>query len=568
MDNVKLQLVDKLKAANNILVTVSRDPSVDQLSALLGLTLLLNKFDKHAAAVFSGAVPSTIEFLKPEETIEKNTDSLRDFIIALDKSKADKLRYKVEDDVVRIFITPYRTSISQNDLDFSQGDFNVDVVVALGVERQEDLDEAITAHGRILHDATVTSITTTAAGDLGSINWRVPEASSLSELVTELGQALAPDLIDNQTATALLTGIVAETERFSNHKTTAQTMSASAALMSVGADQQLVASKLDEPRQPAAPVPDQRPTGDEPAPEAKVDDNGTLEITHKEGEDAPQPENTEPAPATELPAPVETEDVPEEAPADEPKNEEQSSGIVGGSRFVSEPPSMGGMLTANTQPEGLDPSTDPLSMPQVEEPKLLNRDGTPKLDEEKLPDVVADNLEPDAPKTPESEQPEEEKKEEPKPEPLQLNTEPTPPEAPKSETAPEAKQGSPLPPPPIAQPAFGTTLTDIEASVNSPHLNENKARDEVSRALSSQADSQPPAATHALNAQYLSDSLHGPASSTPPLPPAEINSEPTPPVPQTPPAQQAEVHDPMAPPPVPPPIPFQFNQPGGPSSTP
>src|SRR3954469_23325844 len=133
MEDPKQQLIERLKAANNILVTVSRNPSVDQLAALLGLTLLLNKFDKHAAAVFSGQVPSTIEFLKPEDTLEKNTDSLRDFIIALDKSKADKLRYKVEDQVVRIFITPYKTSLSEKDLEFSQGDFNVDVVVALGV---------------------------------------------------------------------------------------------------------------------------------------------------------------------------------------------------------------------------------------------------------------------------------------------------------------------------------------------------------------------------------------------------------------------------------------------------
>src|ERR1700727_1170051 len=123
----KQQIVERLKQANNVLVTVSRNPSVDQLAACIGLTLLLNKLDKHAAAVFSGQVPSTIEFLKPEDTLEKTTDSLRDFIIALDKSKADKLRYKVEDQVVRIFITPYKTSIGQEDLEFSEGDFNVDV---------------------------------------------------------------------------------------------------------------------------------------------------------------------------------------------------------------------------------------------------------------------------------------------------------------------------------------------------------------------------------------------------------------------------------------------------------
>src|SRR5581483_12203751 len=116
---------------------------------------------------------------EPEKTIEKTTDSLRDFIIAIDKSKADKLRYKVEDKFVKIFITPYRTSISDKDLEFSEGDFNVDVVLALGVHKQADLDQAITAHGRILHDATVMSVNVAAGPALGSINWTEPLASSL-----------------------------------------------------------------------------------------------------------------------------------------------------------------------------------------------------------------------------------------------------------------------------------------------------------------------------------------------------------------------------------------------------
>jgi nanoRNase/pAp phosphatase (c-di-AMP/oligoRNAs hydrolase) len=107
MDNQKQELIKKLKESNNILVTVSANPSVDQLAACIGLTLFLNKQKKHATAVFSGQVPSTLQFLRPDDTLEKNTDSLRDFIVSLDKTKADKLRYKVEDNVVKIFITPY-----------------------------------------------------------------------------------------------------------------------------------------------------------------------------------------------------------------------------------------------------------------------------------------------------------------------------------------------------------------------------------------------------------------------------------------------------------------------------
>ena len=91
---------------------------------------MLNKLDKRATAVFSGAIPPAITFLEPEKNFEGTVDSLRDFIIALNKEKADRLRYKVEGDVVRIYITPYKTDLSEKDLEFSYGDFNVDLVIA------------------------------------------------------------------------------------------------------------------------------------------------------------------------------------------------------------------------------------------------------------------------------------------------------------------------------------------------------------------------------------------------------------------------------------------------------
>jgi hypothetical protein len=306
MDNPKKQVVDRIKQATNVLVTVSANPSVDQLAAAIGLTLLLNKLGKHGTAVFSGEVPSTIQFLEPEKTLEKNTDSLRDFIIALDKSKADKLRYKVEENVVKIFITPYKTSISEKDLDFSQGDFNVDVVLALGVRQQTDLDQAITSHGRILHDATVISINNGDGGELGSIHWLDKSASSLSEMAVLLGNDLGENLLDSQIATALLTGIVAETNRFSNNKTTPATMSVSSALMAAGANQQLVAAKLQErpPEPPAQRGQDKKPSPSRPdggAGTPPKKDDGTLEIDHQEaGPPAPDmpADNTDKADAS------------------------------------------------------------------------------------------------------------------------------------------------------------------------------------------------------------------------------------------------------------------------------
>lgn len=295
-NNARQQVIDSLKDALNVLVTVNTNPSVDQLSAAIGLTLLLNKLGKHGTAVFSGEVPSTLEFLEPQKTLETNTDSLRDFIISLDKSKADKLRYKVEEKVVRIFITPYRTPLSQDDLEFSQGDFNVDVVMALGVDAQEELDQAVLAQARILHDAKIIGISNKAETKVGSINWYDNTASSLCEMLLLLGDSLKSEFLDAQMATAFLTGIVAETDRFSNEKTTPQTMTVAGRLMTAGANQHLIATRLEMPEpEPQAPEPpedtpppandDKQESAPEPGASEESDAPGTPEDQDEQQEE-------------------------------------------------------------------------------------------------------------------------------------------------------------------------------------------------------------------------------------------------------------------------------------------
>lgn len=379
MDTQK-QVIDRLKQANNVLVTVSNDPSVDQLAACIGLSLVLNKLDKHATAVFSGNVPSTIEFLQPEDTIEKNTDSLRDFIISLDKSKADKLRYKVEDRLVRIFITPYRTSISDADLEFSQGDFNVDVVLAIGVHDQKDLDRAVTAHGRILHDATVITLNNhEEGGELGSIHWLNTNASSLSEMSAALAIALSQDVLDQQIATAFLTGVVAETDRFSNEKTTAETMNVSASLMAAGANQQLVATKLQEPENPQT-EPTVADESQEPPVDAHVAEDGTLEINHDNDEKPPVKEEQEKKqPVAEGQSPQENDTAPKQEPAQSSQQPEgpKLSPATPTETLIEEPQRYKNPRTAISPPpfsSDTDPNLanekeeyiDPLALPSVD----------------------------------------------------------------------------------------------------------------------------------------------------------------------------------------------------------
>ena len=251
-NNAQEQIIAKLKESESILIAVNDNPSVDELSSALALTLAINNSGKHATAVASGEMPDALTFLRPEKTFEHSVDSLRDFIIALNKEKADHLRYKLVGDHVKIFITPYRSVISEKDLEFEQGDFNIDFVLALNVESQDRLDGALAAHGRIFHDASVGILTVGEnQTNLNGIHWHDENASSLSEITVQIIESIGKKNLTESVATALLTGIVAETDRFSNSKVTAEIMGLASKLIASGADQQLVISKIREAEEKA-----------------------------------------------------------------------------------------------------------------------------------------------------------------------------------------------------------------------------------------------------------------------------------------------------------------------------
>jgi hypothetical protein len=589
MDQQQQQLISRIKQAQNILVTVSADPSVDQLSAAIGLTIALNKQNKHGTAVFSGQVPSTIEFLKPEDTLEKNTDSLRDFIIALDKSKADKLRYKVEDQVVRIFITPYRTSLSQNDLEFSQGDFNVDVVVALGVSNQQDIDAAITAHGRILHDATVASVSLAGQGDLGTINWVDPNASSLSEMVLGLIDGLDKKTLDSQIATALLTGIVANTDRFRNEKTSPRAMSASAELMAAGANQQLIATELEAPLAPSAvpePLNTSQDSGGDATPK-RATEPGELDIEHTYDEPRPKEDQDE---SNDAPKDEEQDSDVEEESVKEPEPEQpqihvdedgilrhgaqpplpsisqvhgvSSDGEPADGAAASEvrherlktPPTLGDVdMTANVTPEDeeIDSPADELTLPAVNAPLLTHNETV--LPPPPIASSITPEAEPYLPQAPLQPAPQSwQPPMPPLPTPAPLPPAPTPVSDPIVPLPSSATMPMPTPPPmsvnPPVSPASASlipneTLEEIEEAVRSSHVQQpaapvidavapetglEDARSAVEAALnSSTAPSGLPQPIAALNAQPLGPDLHPSAAAMQPVTNTGF-SEPTP----------------------------------------
>ncbi len=288
------QVINKLNESKNVLIALSSDPSVDELSAAIGLSIYLDKMGKRATAIYSGETPNALEFLKPDDKFVDSADVLQDFVVAINKEKADHLRYKLDGEYVKVYITPYGQKITEGDLDFSYGDYNVDLVIALDVANGIDLDSALREHGRIMHDASIVNITTGKPGKFGEIEWSEPAMSSVSEILANLCYASSDEVpLGKDEATAFLTGIVAATNRFSNARTSSATMLMASKLMKSGANQQLIAKNV---------TPD-------------VDNELFMESMRNEA--MPIPEDKEEAPE-EVEAPAEVEAPEEEMPTDAP----------------------------------------------------------------------------------------------------------------------------------------------------------------------------------------------------------------------------------------------------------
>lgn len=247
------KVAEKIQRGANILIALSKDPNLDEMSAAIALAIVLDQQKKHVTAIYSGKTPNALEFLKPEETFEKDTSSLQDFIIALNKSKADHLTYKLDGDYVKIYITPYKGQVKKEDLEYSYGDYNVDLVIVFNVNAGTEIDSALSEYGRIMHDASAINITSGLPGRFADLEWSDPEKSSVCEMVYDLLKELEITELSQEVATALLTGILSATERFSNNRTKPTTMAVASKLMEAGADQQLISANILKPETPVTP---------------------------------------------------------------------------------------------------------------------------------------------------------------------------------------------------------------------------------------------------------------------------------------------------------------------------
>lgn len=298
----KQQTSEAIRQADSILVITGQRPSVDQVASTLALGSVLRKFGKKVTTVISDELPAGARFL-PQSYLERNLDGLRDFIIqvGLSHGEVDKLKYVVEDNQLKIHISPFAGSFSAEDVSYDYGDFHYDLIIVLGVASYARMDKVFAQNQQVLQHIPIANIDYHRSNEqYGAINLIEPNAAGLGEILVALSESLQTGLIDQPIATTLLAGIMASTDRFTATHTTSKAMTVAAQMMAMGADQQAVVRGLYRSDKAAQENRRQQPRNPQPSPRPATPTPVHAPVS--ESQSAPKPAPTPvPNPAPEQP---------------------------------------------------------------------------------------------------------------------------------------------------------------------------------------------------------------------------------------------------------------------------
>jgi phosphoesterase RecJ-like protein len=247
----KQQISELIKQSQRILVVSHKDAGGDAVGSMLALERVLSKSDKEITLVLSEKLEENLAFLPGIEKLKTDITGARDLIIRVNKDKypVDKLSYNEEDGFLNIVLTP-KTTLEKDKLEFVQGKFKYDLIFVLDTADVENIDSIYDRYTELFFETPIVNIDHHGGNEyFGTVNMVDLTATSTSEILVSIIEAIGPGNFDADVATCLLTGIIADTSSFKNTNTTPKSLTISAQMLAAGARQQEIIQNLYKTRQ-------------------------------------------------------------------------------------------------------------------------------------------------------------------------------------------------------------------------------------------------------------------------------------------------------------------------------
>lgn len=262
-----------LSSAQNILVLVGQNPTLDNLGGGLALYLALTRVGKKVNIVCPQ--PPTVD-LSNLVGIDKVKTELGGQSLTLTfpytEGSIEKVSYNIEENKFNLIIQPREgfEPLSPEDVRFSSSSAEAELIFVLGTSTLTGLGPLYEKGKEILGKSPLVVIDNHPENKhYGKVNLVNPDASSVSEIVATVLKRLGLEL-DSDTAHNLLTGLEFATTNFSSPSASFEAFETAGACLKAGAKRGLTFGKAtvkSDLKPKAFPIPPVSPSlGDEEPP--------------------------------------------------------------------------------------------------------------------------------------------------------------------------------------------------------------------------------------------------------------------------------------------------------------
>ncbi len=242
------QISDYLNRSRKVLLALPLHVTVDRLCSAYALNHVLSKMGKETGLASAARALPNVGFLTDLPPISPGLSTGQSLVInvATATAQLDELSYQSETDKVQIFLKAKGSGqFSPKDVSVTAGNQDYDLIITLGAQTLEDLAELYQQNTDLFFNTPKINLDIDAGNEyFGTINLIDVTASSLAEVVAQVIASVEQAVTDENVATSLLGGIIANTHSFQDAATTPKTLTAASSLIAQGARQQDIIKNL------------------------------------------------------------------------------------------------------------------------------------------------------------------------------------------------------------------------------------------------------------------------------------------------------------------------------------
>lgn len=245
------QIKKIIEKSKEILLIAAGKTNLDSVASLLAFHLFLKKLNKKSEPIAEIDSTKNLDFLPSLQEINPDLEGAKDFIISLDisRTKVDQFKYNIEKNQLNIYITPRGGYFEPHDVETKKGKSKYDLIIILNTPALENLGKLYEENAEIFYESPLVNIDYHSANEnFGEINLVNLTSSSTAEILFSLFQNWDEKIIDQDIATCILTGIIAETHSFQTYNTTPNTFNIAAKLVNLDAQRETIIQNLYKKR--------------------------------------------------------------------------------------------------------------------------------------------------------------------------------------------------------------------------------------------------------------------------------------------------------------------------------